>query len=103
MLEDRRMARRLRREREGRPLPPVPAERYPQANRHWRMPVEPVLALIDARLAETGLSEGELAKLIGASDKFLRRLRSEQRQMTVDMADRIAVALGSHLDLLEAS
>jgi AraC-like DNA-binding protein len=103
-LETARMASRLWREKNGKVVRPVAAEDYAQANRHWRTPAAPVLALIDAFLAETGLPEKELAALAGVSPRLLYRLHYEHQEMlTVATADRLLLALGSHLDLVEDS
>lgn len=100
-LETHRLAYRLRCEQAGRPVAPVPAEKYPQASRHWRMPVAPIIAAIDARLVNGELSGHNLAEACGVPQRTIRRLRNEQQMVSVSVADRILIGLGLHLDLLE--
>ena len=97
--ETQRMGRRLKLERDGRPMQPVPEERYPAASSKWTADAEPVRQLVRDWISSGGTS-AELAKSAGVSERLLYRLLHEDGNVSVAAADRIVVALGLHLDLL---
>jgi hypothetical protein len=100
-LESARFQYRLKAERDGRPVAPVPEERYPQASPHWRVEdPEPLRELVREWMRDS--DQADLARTAGVSDRLIYRLLHESdSRITVAAADRIVTALGLHLDLLE--
>jgi hypothetical protein len=102
LLETHRMGERLRAERNGHPLPPVPEDQYPAASPHWRLEdPEPLRELV--RDWTRGSDQAELARTAGVSDRLIYRLLHEDSGITVAAADRLLMAMGLHLDLLEGA
>jgi hypothetical protein len=102
-LETHRLEYRLKREQAGHSTRPVPIGKYHPANPQWRVAdPEPVRQLVRDWI-ESGGSLLELSRLSGVSERGLGRLVREQAGLSVASADRIVVALGLHLDLLEAA
>lgn len=109
-LELRRMDHRLRAERDGRPLPPVPEHRYPAVATRWSLDPEPLRQLVLEYLAQDEGDNGDrvrpytaetLGRAAGVSARLIYRLLHEpDKRISVVAADRLAVALGTHLDLL---
>jgi hypothetical protein len=103
LLESQRMAQRLLRERRGEELRPIPEERYPGANPKWRLEdPEPLRQLVREWLA-AGTAETDLAGAAGVSARLIYRLLHEGSGITVASADRLLMAMGLHLDLLEGA
>jgi addiction module HigA family antidote len=50
-------------------------------------------------LPETGLSQGQFAALLGVSRRTINEILQEKRPVTVDMAHRLARALGTSPDV----
>lgn len=98
-LEERRLQRRLLAERKGCPLPPVPEERYPAASTKWTAAAAPMRELVREWIGSGGTG-AELAAASGVSERLLHRLLHEDSNVSVAAADRIALALGLHLDLI---
>lgn len=99
-LEYYRMWRRLRAELAGRPMAPVPEHRYPAANNQWTMEAGQLRALVSGWL-DSGETLAELAHCAEVSERLLYRLLHEDARVSVAAADRIVMALGLHLDLLD--
>jgi len=97
--EYRRMWQRMKAERDGNPLPPVPEHRYPAPSTKWTVDGEPIRALV-RRWEAMGGSRRELAAVADVSERLLYRLMHGDGEVTVAAADRIAVACGLHIDLI---
>lgn len=99
LRETKRLGARLRAERNGRPLPPVAPERYANPSYKWKVPAGP---LREQLREQVSLGEhAALAADAGVSERLLYRLLHENLEhISVVAADRIAIALGLHLDLL---
>jgi hypothetical protein len=102
-LEVQRMSSRLWREKHGLTGRPVPESRYPGASPHWRLEphqVEELRHLVRLHLRAGGGLQ-ELGRASRVSARLLYRLLHEQEsRITVAAADRVAMALGLHLDLV---
>ncbi|HMM79077.1 MAG TPA: HigA family addiction module antitoxin [Pyrinomonadaceae bacterium] len=59
-----------------------------------RKPTHPGAILREDTLPELGLSQVEFAKIIGVSPRTVGDLLRERSRLTVDLAQRIAIALG---------
>jgi addiction module HigA family antidote len=64
-----------------------------------RRPTHPGEILREDVLPETGLSQGEFASLLGVSRRTVNEILQEKRPVTVDMAHRLARALGTSPDV----
>lgn len=100
LLESHRMGARLRAERNGHALPPVPEHRYPGPSKRGALDPAPVRKLVREWMAAGGLLT-ELADVARVSERLLGRLLGEEQPgISLMAADRIVVALGLHLDLI---
>lgn len=68
-------------------------------NRRKRRPTHPGEILREHVLPETGLSQGEFARLIGVSRRTVNEILQEKRPVTVDTAHRLARALNTSPDV----
>lgn len=68
-------------------------------NRRKRRPTHPGEILREDVLPETGLSQGEFARLIGVSRRTVNEILQEKRPVTVDTAHRLARALNTSPDV----
>lgn len=64
-------------------------------NRRKRRPTHPGEILREDVLPETGLSQGEFARLLGVSRRTVNEILQEKRPVTVDTAHRLARALNT--------
>jgi addiction module HigA family antidote len=64
-----------------------------------RRPTHPGEILREDVLPETGLSQGQFASLLGVSRRTINEILQERRPVTVDMAHRLARALGTSPDV----
>jgi hypothetical protein len=98
-LEAKRMQYRLRRERDGNPSRPVPAERYPKASKWWRLPAAPLRTPIASWLEENDATVSELAENARLDFMVVHRILAGTKDVVlVDTADRLLTAVGLHLD-----
>lgn len=98
-----RMWLRLRREREGRPLPVLSVEEYTGRYGHGygqatRLPAAPLVPLI--RRALHSETELELAYRAEVSERRVREILSGKELVSLVTADRLCVALGVALSLV---
>jgi hypothetical protein len=103
VLERQRMYYRLRAMRAGEPIAPVPEHRYPEASTQWTMDAELLRRTVRRWMADEGPwgeSEALLAERAGVSPRLLYRLLHEDGKVSIDAADRIAWAMGLHLELV---
>jgi addiction module HigA family antidote len=63
-----------------------------------RRPTHPGEILREKVLPETGLTQGEFARLLGVSRRTVNEILQEKRPVTVDMAHRLARVLGTPPD-----
>ena len=68
-------------------------------NRRKRRPTHPGEILREDVLPETGLSQGEFARLLGVSRRTVNEILQEKRPVTVDTAHRLARALHTSPDV----
>jgi addiction module HigA family antidote len=68
-------------------------------NGRKRRPTHPGEILREDVLPETGLSQAEFAALLGVSRRTVNQILQEKRPVTVDMAHRLARALGTSPDV----
>lgn len=68
-------------------------------NRRKRRPTHPGEILREDVLPETGLSQGEFARLLGLSRRTVNEILQEKRPVTVDTAHRLARALNTSPDV----
>lgn len=68
-------------------------------NGRKRRPTHPGEILREDVLPETGLSQGEFARLIGVSRRTVNEILQEKRPVTVDTAHRLARALNTSPDV----
>lgn len=68
-------------------------------NGRKRRPTHPGEILREDVLPETGLTQGEFARLLGVSRRTVNEILQEKRPVTVDMAHRLARALGTSPDV----
>lgn len=68
-------------------------------NRRKRRPTHPGEILRQDVLPETGLSQGEFARLLGVSRRTVNEILQEKRPVTVDTAHRLARALNTSPDV----
>ena len=68
-------------------------------NGRKRRPTHPGEILREDVLPEIGLTQGELARLLGVSRRTVNEILQEKRPVTVDMAHRLARALGTSPDV----
>lgn len=91
--EKQRMWRRLKRERDGNPLPPVPMEQWVKsygADNTGRLPVEPLVSI----LRQQKLSTTELEHKTGVpARRFYGLMIGESQHVSVSVADRICLGL----------
>lgn len=59
-----------------------------------RRPTHPGAILREDTLPELGLTQSEFAKRIGVSPRTVSDLLNERSRLTVDLAQRVAIALG---------
>lgn len=59
-----------------------------------RRPTHPGAILREDTLPEIGLSQTEFAKILGVSPRTVGELLKERSRLTVDLAQRISLALG---------
>lgn len=64
-----------------------------------RRPTHPGEILREDVLPETGLTQGEFARLLGVSRRTVNEILQEKRPVTVDTAHRLARALGTSPDV----
>jgi addiction module HigA family antidote len=64
-------------------------------NKRKRRPTHPGEILREDVLPETGLSQGEFARLLGVSRRTVNEILQEKRPVTVDTAHRLARALNT--------
>lgn len=69
------------------------------SNRRKRRPTHPGEILREDVLPETGLSQGEFARLLGLSRRTVNEILQEKRPVTVDTAHRLARALNTSPDV----
>jgi hypothetical protein len=98
-----RMGLRLRREREGRPLPVLSAEEYTERygrgyGNATRLPAAPLVPLVEQALKSE--SEVELAYRAQIADKRVREILDGKDQISLVTADRLCVALGVALSFV---
>lgn len=93
-LENQRIGRRLRAEREGKPAPRNHARGTRQPDVLPRLPVKPLLLVVD-RLA-TGRENGyeELSKDLGITSRTFRRWREEDGTVQFDLVDKVLTLAG---------
>lgn len=68
-------------------------------NGRKRRPTHPGEVLREDVLPEIGLTQGEFARLLGVSRRTVNEILQEKRPVTVDMAHRLARALGTSPDV----
>jgi addiction module HigA family antidote len=68
-------------------------------NGRKRRPTHPGEVLREDVLPETGLTQGEFARLLGVSRRTVNEILQEKRPVTVDTAHRLARALGTSPDV----
>ncbi len=68
-------------------------------NGRKRRPTHPGAILREDVLPETGLSQGEFARLIGVSRRTVNEILQEKRPVTVDTAHRLARVLNTSPDV----
>ena len=68
-------------------------------NGRKRRPTHPGEILREDVLPETGLTQGEFARLIGVSRRTVNEILQEKRPVTVDTAHRLARALNTSPDV----
>jgi antitoxin HigA-1 len=68
-------------------------------NGRKRRPTHPGEVLREDVLPATGLTQGEFASLLGVSRRTINEILQEKRPVTVDMAHRLARALGTSPDV----
>lgn len=68
-------------------------------NNRRRRPTHPGEILREDVLPETGLTQGEFARLLGVSRRTINEILQEKRPVTVDTAHRLARALGTSPDV----
>jgi len=68
-------------------------------NNRKRRPTHPGEILREDVLPATGLSQGEFANALGVSRRTVNMILQERRPVTVDMAHRLACALGTSPDV----
>jgi antitoxin HigA-1 len=68
-------------------------------NGRKRRPTHPGEILREDVLPATGLTQGEFASLLGVSRRTINEILQEKRPVTVDMAHRLARALGTSPDM----
>ncbi|HEV7860009.1 MAG TPA: HigA family addiction module antitoxin [Pyrinomonadaceae bacterium] len=68
-------------------------------NGRKRRPTHPGEVLREDLLPATGLTQGEFASLLGVSRRTINEILQEKRPVTVDMAHRLARALGTSPDV----
>ncbi len=68
-------------------------------NNRKRRPTHPGEILREDVLPETGLKQGEFARLLGVSRRTVNEILQEKRPVTVDMAHRLARSLGTSPDV----
>jgi addiction module HigA family antidote len=68
-------------------------------NGRKRRPTHPGEILREDVLPATGLTQGEFANLLGVSRRTVNEILQEKRPVTVDMAHRLARALGTSPDV----
>jgi hypothetical protein len=118
--EQQRMAYRMRAEREGRAVKPVPAEIYEHrygpstgAGQSLNIDAAPLARVLRGWVDDEGVNDhyGErhdglhtsvrLARTSGVSARTIGRIRAgETTRVSVIAADRLALAMGTHLDLI---
>jgi hypothetical protein len=76
----------------GRKVEPV--------NARWTMDASTLRGQVRAWLIENDASEEHLAESAGVSDRLIRRLLHENAQVSVWAADRLAMTMGLHLELV---
>jgi len=59
-----------------------------------RRPTHPGAILREDTLPEIGMSQAEFAKVLGVSSRTIGELLKERSRLTVDLAQRIGLALG---------
>ena len=64
-----------------------------------RRPTHPGEILREDVLPETGLTQGEFARLLGVSRRTVNEILQEKRPVTVDMAHRLARVLDTSPDV----
>lgn len=73
----------------------------PQPKRAVMYDCEPMTEKIVAYMKCTGIGGTRIAAKAGLDEKYVRRiLRGEYQQLTLDVADRLAMAMGSHIDII---
>jgi hypothetical protein len=102
-LETHRLAYRLQREREGRPLPALSAQEYRERygrgyGRSTLLPAAPLRPLIERALESE--SEVELGRRAAVADRRLREILTGKRNISLVTADRLCVALGFTLSVV---
>lgn len=68
-------------------------------NGRKRRPTHPGEILREDVLPNTGLTQGEFARLLGVSRRTVNEILQEKRPVTVDMAHRLARALNTSPDV----
>jgi addiction module HigA family antidote len=68
-------------------------------NGRKRRPTHPGEILREDVLPETGLTQGEFARLLGVSRRTVNEILQEKRPVTVDTAHRLARVLGTSPDV----
>lgn len=68
-------------------------------NGRKRRPTHPGEILREDVLPETGLTQGEFARMLGVSRRTVNEILQEKRPVTVDMAHRLARVLGTSPDV----
>ncbi len=68
-------------------------------NGRKRRPTHPGEILREDVLPETGLTQGEFARLLGVSRRTVNEILQEKRPVTVDMAHRLARVLNTSPDV----
>ena len=102
---DQRMAKRLKREREGAPRPPVRPETY--ARRYGsgygngaELPADPLRSIVERAIEELG-NKAVLARLSGVPERRLYALvNGESQNVSLPVADKLCVALQIPLSLV---
>jgi addiction module HigA family antidote len=68
-------------------------------NGRKRRPTHPGEILREDVLPETGLTQGEFARMLGVSRRTVNEILQEKRPVTVDMAHRLARVLNTSPDV----
>jgi addiction module HigA family antidote len=68
-------------------------------NGRKRRPTHPGEILREDVLPETGLTQGEFARMLGVSRRTVNEILQEKRPVTVDTAHRLARVLGTSPDV----